>query len=217
MRPITEIILHCSDTAPAWSESKTDQQVTDEIRRWHKEERGWKDIGYHYVINRNGHIMVGRPLDKVGAHVIDHNTGTVGICLVGGRGGNESNKFDNHFTAEQRAAVLKLIDDLKARFPAIMKVSGHNEYAPKSCPCFSVPAFLAEKPPTKAVRTSAAQSTTMQAGALQMASAAGAGVSAVSALSGTAQIVALAFCGIVALAALWIMRERLRRWADGDR
>jgi lysozyme len=67
------------------------------------------------------------------------------------------------------------------------------------------------------LRTSAAQSTTMQAGALQMASAAGAGVSAVSALSGTAQIVALAFCGIVALAALWIMRERLRRWADGDR
>lgn len=61
------------------------------------------------------------------------------------------------------------------------------------------------------------ESTTMQAGALQMASAAGAGVSAVSALSGTAQIVALAFCGIVALAALWIMRERLRRWADGDR
>ena len=217
MRPITEIILHCSDTAPAWSESKTDQQVVDEIRRWHKEERGWKDIGYHYVINRNGHIMVGRPLDKVGAHVINHNTGTIGICLVGGRGGNENNKFDDHFTAEQRAAVLKLIDELKARFPAIMKVSGHNEYAPKACPCFSVPAFLAEKPPAKAVRTSAAQSTTMQAGALQMASAAGAGVSAVSALSGTAQIVALVVCGIVALAALWIMRERLRKWADGDR
>jgi lysozyme len=61
------------------------------------------------------------------------------------------------------------------------------------------------------------ESTTMQAGALQMASAAGAGVSAVAALDGTAQIVALAFCGIVALAAVWIMRERLRKWAAGDR
>jgi lysozyme len=61
------------------------------------------------------------------------------------------------------------------------------------------------------------ESTTMQAGVLQIASAAGAGVSAVSALSGTAQIVALVFCGIVALAALWIMRERLRKWAAGDR
>jgi N-acetylmuramoyl-L-alanine amidase len=217
MRPITEIILHCSDTKPAWSDSKTDKQVLDEIRLWHTRDRGWKDIGYHYVITRNGIVMTGRPIDQVGAHVQGHNTGTIGICLVGGNGGNENDKFDDHFTAEQRAAVLKLIADLKVRFPAIMKVSGHNEYAPKACPCFAVPAFLAEKPHAKAVRASAAQSTTMQAGALQVASAAGAGVSAVSALSGTAQIVALAFCGIVALAALWIMRERLRRWADGDR
>lgn len=217
MRPITEIILHCSDTKPEWSDAKTDQQVVDEIRLWHTRDRGWKDIGYHYIINRNGHVMAGRPLDTVGAHVQGHNTGTIGICLIGGHGGNEGDKFDDHFTAEQRAAVLKLNADLKVRFPAIMRVSGHNMYAPKACPCFSVPAFLAEKTPAKVVRTSAAQSTTMQAGALQVASAAGAGVSAVSALSGTAQIVALAFCGIVALAALWIMRERLRRWADGDR
>jgi lysozyme len=61
------------------------------------------------------------------------------------------------------------------------------------------------------------ESTTMQAGAVQAVSAVGAGVSAVSALSGTAQIVALVFCGIVALAAVWIMRERLRKWAEGDR
>lgn len=61
------------------------------------------------------------------------------------------------------------------------------------------------------------ESTTMQAGAIQAVSAVGAGASAVSALSGTAQIVALVFCGIVALAAVWIMRERLRKWADGDR
>jgi lysozyme len=61
------------------------------------------------------------------------------------------------------------------------------------------------------------ESTTMQAGAVQAVSAVGAGVSAVSALSGTAQIVALVFCGIVVLAAVWIMRERLRKWADGDR
>lgn len=60
------------------------------------------------------------------------------------------------------------------------------------------------------------ESTTMQAGFIQIASAGGAGVSAVSSLTGTAQIVALVFCGIVAIAALWIMRERLRKWANGD-
>lgn len=217
MRPITEIILHCSDTKPAWSDSKTDQQVVDEIRLWHTRDRGWADIGYHYVINRNGSVMIGRPLEKVGAHVKGHNTGTIGICLIGGAGGTDLDKFDSHFTPEQRAAVLKLIADLRDRFPAIMKVTGHNQYAAKSCPCFYVPDFLAEKPAEKPQRTSAAQSTTMQAGAIQMASAAGAGVTAVSSLSGTAQIVALAFCGIVALAAMWIMRERLKRWANGDR
>jgi peptidoglycan LD-endopeptidase CwlK len=71
------------------------------------------------------------------------------------------------------------------------------------------------KPPEE--RTSAAQSTTMQAGAVQIVSGAGAGIAAVGSLDGTAQIVALAFAGVMVLAALWIMRERLRKWADGDR
>ena len=71
-----------------------------------------------------------------------------------------------------------------------------------------------DKPP--APRTNAAQSTTMQAGAVQIVSGAGAGIAAVGSLDGTAQIVALAFAGVVILAALWIMRERLRKWADGD-
>lgn len=66
-------------------------------------------------------------------------------------------------------------------------------------------------------RDTPVESTTMQAGFIQVASAGAGGVTAVSALSGTAQIVAMVFCGIVVLAALWIMRERLRKWAEGDR
>jgi lysozyme len=66
-------------------------------------------------------------------------------------------------------------------------------------------------------RDSAAQSTTMQASAVQIVSGAGAGIAAVGSLDGTAQIVALAFAGVVMLAALWVMRERLRKWAEGDR
>ena len=66
-------------------------------------------------------------------------------------------------------------------------------------------------------RKSPAQSSTMQASAVQIASGAGAGVAAVGALDGTAQIIALALAGVVILAALWIMRERLKKWAGGDR
>ena len=71
------------------------------------------------------------------------------------------------------------------------------------------------KPPEQ--RTSAAQSSTVQASAVQIVSGAGAGVAAVGALDGHAQIVALAFAGVIVLAALWIMRQRLLSWADGDR
>lgn len=71
------------------------------------------------------------------------------------------------------------------------------------------------KPP--APRSSAAQSTTVQASAVQIVSGAGAGVAAVATLDGHAQIVALAFAGVITLAALWILRQRLRSWADGDR
>ena len=66
-------------------------------------------------------------------------------------------------------------------------------------------------------RTNVAQSTTMQASAVQVASGAGAGIAAVGALDGTAQIVAMVFAGVVVLAALWVMRERIKRWAEGDR
>jgi lysozyme len=68
-----------------------------------------------------------------------------------------------------------------------------------------------------APRESAAQSTTVQASAVQIVSGAGAGVAAVATLDGHAQIVALAFAGVITLAALWILRQRLRSWADGDR
>ena len=66
-------------------------------------------------------------------------------------------------------------------------------------------------------RTNVAQSKTVQASTVQIASGAGAGIAALSSLSGTAQIVALVFAGVVVVAAAWIMRERIKKWADGDR
>ena len=66
-------------------------------------------------------------------------------------------------------------------------------------------------------RTSPTQSKTVQASAVQVASGVGAGVSAVAALDGTAQLIAIGFAGVIILAALWVMRERLKKWADGVR
>ena len=67
MRPISEIIIHCTDTRPDWMEGKTTSAKVAEIRRWHTDPqpkgRGWKDIGYHFLIDRDGRVA--QVMDKV--------------------------------------------------------------------------------------------------------------------------------------------------------
>ncbi len=130
-RPISEIIIHCAATP----EGK--DYTVPTIRAWHKE-RGWTDIGYHYVVYRDGSIHVGRPIGQVGSHVAGRNTGTIGICYVGGLSADGKTAKDTR-TPAQRASLLWLRDQLAARHKGIRKISGHNEYAAKACPCFSVP------------------------------------------------------------------------------
>ena len=138
MRLIDEIVVHCTATNAKWYESKSAEDVVTEIRRWHTEERGWSDIGYHAVVHRDGSIAHGRS----GAHVAGRNSTTLGVSLVGGRGGVANGKFDDNFTPEQDASLRKLIDDYKEKYPAIKKVSGHNDYASKACPGFNVGEWL---------------------------------------------------------------------------
>jgi peptidoglycan LD-endopeptidase CwlK len=71
------------------------------------------------------------------------------------------------------------------------------------------------KPPV--ARASTTQSTTVQASVVQIASGAGASIAAIGALDGTAQIVVVGFVCVMMLAALWIWKERLKKWAEGDR
>jgi len=75
LRP-TRIILHCSDTPDGKS------VTIDDIRSWHVK-RGFKDIGYHYVIDVDGVTYRGRPLNEEGAHCEGENHNSVGVCLVG--------------------------------------------------------------------------------------------------------------------------------------
>ena len=72
MREIKSIILHCSATP----EGK-DFTVAD-ITRWHKE-RGFRTIGYHYVVYRDGTVRKGRPVEQKGAHCEGHNKGSNGV------------------------------------------------------------------------------------------------------------------------------------------
>lgn len=141
MRKITEIILHCSATRPNWMHDAGTTAKVAEIRRWHVVERGWRDIGYHYVIDRDGTVALGRPLGQTGAHVVGRNTGTVGICLVGGHGSSAYDSFSDHFTQAQDRALRAVIADLRRKYGPL-DVSGHNQFAKKSCPGFEVPKWL---------------------------------------------------------------------------
>jgi len=225
MRQLKEIIIHCTATRADWWFGKTATEKTAEVKRWHMQDRKWADIGYHYLIDRDGTVTIGRPLEKTGAHVKDHNTGTIGISLFGGHGGNAGDKFADNFTEDQEAALKALIISLTSDYPTISKVTGHNQYAAKACPCFSVPAWRAgAKAPTlrppvptevSQERTSPVQSTTLQAAAVQAMAGISGALGALQALDGTAQIVAVSGGVLVALLAIWVVKERLRYWAAG--
>jgi len=212
MRELSEIIVHATATPPNWRPDQTTEQRVAEVRRWHVEDRGWSDIGYHYLIDRDGTVVEGRPLGRTGAHVKGRNTGTIGIALFGGHGGSASDHFNDNFTQEQNVALRALIKKLRLRW-GNLRLSGHNEYAAKACPCFDVREWFNREAP----RSNVAQASTMQASAVAGVTTAATGVTAISALDGHAQTVVVVGMFIVLLALTWIMRERLKRWARGDR
>ena len=148
MRKIDEIVIHCTATNSNWYENRPVEDAVNEIRRWHTDPkpqgRGWSDIGYHAVIHRNGDVGMGRPTWRAGAHVAGKNKTTLGIALMGGRGGCADDAFEDNYTPEQNAALRDLIAQWKAEFK-IKKVSAHNDYAKKACPCFDVKKWVAKK------------------------------------------------------------------------
>ena len=150
MRKITEIIVHCTATRADWWAGKRTSEKVREIKRWHVQDRGWADIGYHFLIDRDGTIAKGRDIARDGAHVQGKNKGTIGISLFGGHGSAETDKFGQNFTPQQDAALRKLIGDLHGQFGKV-PVTGHNQYAAKACPGFNVPAWFGAKAAPKPV------------------------------------------------------------------
>lgn len=130
-RRITEVIVHCSATPAGRDVTAAD------IRRWHKEERGFADIGYHFVVRLDGRVEYGRSLANIGAHCRGHNSRSVGVCYVGGIG-SDGRPADTRTTA-QRQALLGLLTALRRRFPGA-SIHGHRDFAAKACPSFDATA-----------------------------------------------------------------------------
>jgi hypothetical protein len=125
------IVVHCSATKPS-------QDIgASEIRKWHVEDNGWSDIGYHQVIRRSGAIELGRPLHVSGAHAKGVNSRSVGVCLVGGI--NANGDPENNFTQKQFDALALTLEYWKLIYPKA-EILGHCDLpgVTKACPCFDV-------------------------------------------------------------------------------
>ena len=123
------IVIHCAATKASMDIGLT------EIRKWHVQDNGWRDVGYHYIIRRNGEVELGRSIRDTGAHAAGYNHKSVSVCMVGGMA--EDNSAENNFTAQQWTALLDLVKQLKADYPDA-DVIGHNEISEKKCPSFDV-------------------------------------------------------------------------------
>lgn len=136
VRPISKIIVHCSDT---YARMNT---TAEDIRKWHTSPpRNWSDIGYHFVIKRNGEIERGRPLEIAGAHTRGHNSQSIGVCWVGGRG--DDDKPQDNRTEEQKKSLANLLKALKHDFPNA-EILGHRDVSgvKKACPSFDVKEWI---------------------------------------------------------------------------
>ena len=133
-RNIKEIIWHCAATPEGRSIGKNPAVTID---RWHRA-RGWSGIGYHAVVDLDGKIYLGRNWGKTGAHVKNHNTGTLGFSYVGGVTADGKKAKDTR-TEKQRSSMLWLTKAVTNKFPSIKTISTHNQYAAKACASFQMP------------------------------------------------------------------------------
>ena len=146
MKAIRYLVVHCAATPPS-----RDIGVA-EIRVMHKQ-RGFNDVGYHYVLRRDGRVEKGRADTVAGAHVQGVNSVSLGICLVGGV--DAKGQPENNYTSAQFAALQSLLTKLQGQHP-VAEILGHRDLSPdkngdgkispnewlKACPCFDVRAWL---------------------------------------------------------------------------
>ena len=127
MRTITLIVIHCSAVRPDQTSSAA------QIDTWHRDRGFHLGIGYHYVVRRDGEIEPGRPEWMVGAHCLNHNAHSIGVCYEGGL--DIRGQPDDTRTEAQKASLRRLLEDLHRRYPKALIVGHHDLNPQKDCPC----------------------------------------------------------------------------------
>ncbi len=101
--------------------------TVDNIHKYHIENNKWSGIGYHFFVDKTGIIYRGRPIDKTGAHCLNHNHDTIGICLAG--------NFDEEIpTNNQMKSLSDLVDFIEKYYCKTLKIYRHCDLTPTGCP-----------------------------------------------------------------------------------
>lgn len=101
------------------------------LQDFHQNGRGWNDIGYHFLVDAAGRIFQGRPVEVVGAHVKNDNSGNVGICFMG----SHHPPFNHPVTPEQLDSAVRLGRWLGAAYGAGPETyKGHRDRGRTDCP-----------------------------------------------------------------------------------
>lgn len=128
MTPNRATIHH---TVTPTSDSMTPQARLRQIQNFHMDSRGWCDIGYNYLISRDGRVWRARGAQKVGAHVANSNTGNIGISFMG-------TYTSTAPTSTQMCQAAKLLRRLSMDFGGVdlnrTDVKGHRQYGGTACP-----------------------------------------------------------------------------------
>lgn len=126
------VIHHSASPRGFWQGDRLVPVDSAMIRSWHVGQRGWSDIGYHFVLLPNGKVEGGRPLDRIGAHTRAgrRNYTAIGICLVG------NFQYDS-VGYEQLKGTVELVQKLRQEFDIPLErielhnqVPGSNTYCP---------------------------------------------------------------------------------------
>lgn len=138
-RNVNEVIVHIT--------ASNDNATVADIKAGHIA-RGFSDIGYHWIVDREGIVHKGRSESIIGSHVAGYNTDTIGISYIArGSDSDQNGTYGRYMTDIQRSALERQIAVILKRYGLTIKdVSGHNQYnLGKACPCFKVsksPEFL---------------------------------------------------------------------------
>lgn len=126
-RNIKYIVLHCTATSQT--------ATVDAIRQYWSTQLGWRNPGYHYIIDSKGEVHQLLDEDGVANGVRGYNAESIHVSYIGGI--SQTGEAIDNRTPEQGISMYKLVVHLRAKYPKA-KLLGHCDFpgVVKSCPCF---------------------------------------------------------------------------------